>query len=174
MLPSRWNTPPATRAGRLAVFAPALLWYALICFFSSQTGDESSQLSNLVVENSIDWMGDWGAIFRVDWDALQLLSFLVRKCAHMGVFFILTGLLLFALWRLGASPRARAGLSLGLCALLAGLDEFHQTFVPGRDGKLPDVLIDLGGGVCFLLLWLLARHLRRRREEAGASPSHLP
>lgn len=165
MLPSRWNTPPATRAGRLAVFAPALLWYALICFFSSQTGDESSQLSNLVVENSIDWMGDWGAIFRVDWDALQLLSFLVRKCAHMGVFFILTGLLLFALWRLGASPRARAWLSLGLCALLAGLDEFHQTFVPGRDGKLPDVLIDLGGGVCFLLLWLLARHLRRRREQ---------
>lgn len=165
MLPSRWNTPPATRAGRLAVFAPALLWYALICFFSSQTGDESSQLSNLVVENSIDWMGDWGAIFRVDWDALQLLSFLVRKCAHMGVFFVLTGLLLFALWRLGASPRARAGLSLGLCALLAGLDEFHQTFVPGRDGKLPDVLIDLGGGVCFLLLWLLARHLRRRREQ---------
>lgn len=174
MLPSRWNTPPATRAGRLAVFTPALLWYALICFFSSQTGDESSQLSNLVVENSIDWMGDWGAIFRVDWDALQLLSFLVRKCAHMGVFFVLTGLLLFALWRLGASPRARAGLSLGLCALLAGLDELHQTFVPGRDGKLPDVLIDLGGGMCFLLLWLLARHLRRRREEAGASPSDLP
>lgn len=174
MLPSRWNTPPATRAGRLAVFAPALLWYALICFFSSQTGDESSQLSNLVVENSIDWMGDWGTIFRVDWDALQLLSFLVRKCAHMGVFFVLTGLLLFALWRLGASPRARAGLSLGLCALLAGLDELHQTFVPGRDGKLPDVLIDLGGGVCFLLLWLLARHLHRRREEAGASPSDLP
>lgn len=174
MLPSRWNTPPATRAGRLAVFAPALLWYALICLFSSQTGDESSQLSNLVVENSIDWMGDWGAIFRVDWDALQLLSFLVRKCAHMGVFFVLTGLLLFALWRLGASPRARAGLSLGLCALLAGLDELHQTFVPGRDGKLPDVLIDLGGGMCFLLLWLLARHLRRRREEAGVSPSDLP
>ena len=167
MLPSRWNTPPATRAGRLAVFAPALLWYALICFFSSQTGSESSELSNLVVENSIDWMGDWGAIFRVDWDALQLLSFLVRKAAHMGVFFVLTGLLLFALWRLGTSPRTQAGLSLGLCALLAGLDEFHQTFVPGRDGKLPDVLIDLGGGVCFPLLWLLLRHLRGRKARAG-------
>lgn len=168
MLPSRRNTPPASRAGRLAVFAPALLWYALICFFSSQTGSESSELSNLVVENSIDWMGDWGAIFRVDWDALQLLSFLVRKAAHMGVFFVLTGLLLFALWRLGTSPRAQAGLSLALCALLAGLDEFHQTFVPGRDGKLPDVLIDLAGGVCFLLLWLLLRHLRWRKARAGA------
>ena len=49
----------------------------------------------LVVEESIGWMGDWGAIFRVDWDALQFLSFLIRKAAHMGVFFILTGLLLF-------------------------------------------------------------------------------
>ena len=97
----------------------------------------------------------------------DLLSFLVRKAAHMGVFFVLTGLLLFALWRLGTSPRTQAGLSLGLCALLAGLDEFHQTFVPGRDGKLPDVLIDLGGGVCFLLLWLLLRHLRGRKARAG-------
>lgn len=168
MLPSRWNTPPATRWGKVAVFLPALLWYALICFFSSQTGTESSQLSNLVVDSSIDWMGDWGAIFRVDWDALQLLSFLVRKCAHMGVFFILTGLLLFGLWRLGLSPRAQAGGALALCALLAGLDEFHQTFVPGRDGKLPDVLIDLSGGVCFLLLWLLVRQLRRKKARAKA------
>ncbi len=167
MLPSRWNTPPATRWGKVAVFLPALLWYALICFFSSQTGSESSQLSNLVVEESIGWMGDWGAIFRVDWDALQFLSFLIRKAAHMGVFFILTGLLLFALWRLGASPRTQAWLSLGLCAALAGLDEFHQTFVPGRDGKLPDVLIDLGGGLCFLLLWLVIRTLYRRKSRGS-------
>lgn len=166
MLPSRWNTPPATRAGKLAVFLPALLWYALICFFSSQTGSESSHLSGLVVKGSINWMGDWGAVFRVDWQALQLLSFLVRKAAHMGVFFVLTGLLLFALWRLGASPRTQAWLALGLCALLAGADELHQTFVPGRDGKLPDVLIDLGGGVCFLLLWLLLRLLRRSKARA--------
>lgn len=167
MLPSRWNTPPATRAGRLCAFLPALLWYALICFLSSQTGAESSQLSGLVVEGSIDWMGDWGAIFRVDWDALQFLSFLIRKAAHMGAFFVLTGLLLFALWRLGTSPRTQAGLSLALCVLLAGLDELHQVFVPGRDGKLTDVLIDLGGGVCFILLWQLFRLLGRRKRRAG-------
>lgn len=167
MLPSRWNTPPATPAGKLAVFLPALLWYALICFFSSQTGSESGQLSALVVRGSIHWMGDWGAIFQVDWQALQLLSFLVRKAAHMSIFFVLTGLLIFALWRLGASPRTQARLALVLCALLAGVDELHQTFVPGRDGKLPDVLIDLGGGVCFLLLWKLIRLLRRSKAPVG-------
>ena len=53
--------------------------------------------------------------------------------------------------------------ALGLCTVLAALDEFHQRFVPGRDGKLADVLIDLGGAVCFLLLSLALSAIRRAK-----------
>ena len=52
-----------------------------------------------------------------------------------------------------------------LCAVLAALDEFHQLFVPGRDGKLSDVLIDTCGAVCFLLFSLALSALQRAKEE---------
>ena len=149
MLPSRWNTPPATRWGKVAVFLPALLWYALICFFSSQTGSESSQLSNLVVEESIGWMGDWGAIFRVDWDALQFLSFLIRKAAHMGVFFILTGLLLFALWRLGASPGPRPGSPWGCAPLWRGWTSSTRPSSPAGTASCPTCSSTWAAGCAF-------------------------
>ena len=82
----------ARKAG-VRAFLPAAAWYAVIFAFSAQTGEESGQLSGRIVHGSIGLMGELGALFRTDWDALQLLSFLVRKAAHMGVFFVLTGLL---------------------------------------------------------------------------------
>ena len=39
------------------------------------------------------------------------------------------------------------GWSLFLASFAAVLDEYHQTFVPGRGGVVSDVLIDIGG-VC--------------------------
>ena len=34
----------------------------------------------------------------------------------------------------------------------AASDEFHQTFVPGRDGNIVDVLIDSSGALVGILL----------------------
>lgn len=138
---------------------PVLVWYGVIFLFSAQTGDASSQLSSGVIETA----------FRVDlatadWDLVLMLSFLVRKGAHMFVYFVLTGLLLFALGkRKGAVP-----LAVGLCALLAGLDEFHQYFVPGRSCKLTDVFIDLAGGLVFLLFLRLWRAVWAHRKAKAA------
>ncbi|MCP4425990.1 MAG: VanZ family protein, partial [Chloroflexi bacterium] len=39
-----------------------------------------------------------------------------------------------------------------ITVLYAVSDEFHQTFVPGRGGRLPDVLIDALGGLTALLV----------------------
>ena len=140
-------------------FLPPAAWYGVIWFFSSQTGTESQEVSDGV-------LGLFGYDIQNSLMALSaLLSFLVRKAAHMGVFFVLTGLLVFALWRLVKNPALRGGAALCLCALLAGLDEFHQTFVPGRSGTPRDVLVDVLGGACFLLFWFLADKLRRGREK---------
>lgn len=161
---SKLKTPARTRRDKVLSFLPAAVWYAVIFAFSAQTGDESGRLSGAVVKGSIGILGELGELFQTDWDAFLLLTFLVRKAAHMGIFFILTALLLYGLWRMGLPPGARMAFSAGLCALLAGLDEFHQTFVPGRDGKLSDALIDLSGGLCFLLFWHLTSALWKRRK----------
>ena len=154
----------ARKAG-VRAFLPAAAWYAVIFAFSAQTGEESGQLSGRIVHGSIGLMGELGALFRTDWDALQLLSFLVRKAAHMGVFFVLTGLLFLGFRRLWTNRKTSMAAAMGLCAVLAALDEFHQLFVPGRDGKLSDVLIDTCGAVCFLLFSLAVSAIRRVRKE---------
>ena len=142
----------------LARWLPAAGWYAVIWCFSAQTGDESQIMTGGVLE-AFGYDTQNSPV-----DITYLLAVLVRKGAHMGVFFALTGLLLFALWRSVKRPALRAAAALTLCGLLACLDEFHQTFVPGRSGKPQDVLIDLLGGVCFLFLWMLIRTVRSRRR----------
>lgn len=164
---SKLKAPAQTGREKVLSFLPAAAWYAVICAFSAQTGEESGRLSGAVVKGSIGILGELGELFQTDWDAFLLLTFLVRKCAHMGIYFILTALLLYGLWRAGARHRARTAWAAGLCAALAALDEFHQTFVPGRDGKLSDALIDLSGGICFLLLWRLAGSLWKRKKASS-------
>ncbi|MBN2716236.1 MAG: VanZ family protein [Deltaproteobacteria bacterium] len=48
-------------------------------------------------------------------------------------------------------------LTIFIVGILAGLDEFHQSFVPGRDASLADVVADLIGGtfgtVVFAAFW---------------------
>ena len=46
-------------------------------------------------------------------------------------------------------------------------DEIHQSFVPYRDGNLPDVIADVLGAVCGVYLynlWTTARNDRRQRS----------
>ena len=79
-----------------------------------------------------------------------LQDFILRKLAHLTEYAILTALLFWALRRHVA--RTHAFLIAAAAALLyAFSDEWHQTFVPGREGSLRDIAIDmLGIGMC---LW---------------------
>ncbi|TYR78857.1 VanZ family protein [Priestia megaterium] len=75
-------------------------------------------------------------------------EFILRKLAHLSFFGILS--LLFY-WNLKEQPRRflKAWLLLTIFALL---DELHQAFIVGRDGRVVDVIIDSFGGALFLIL----------------------
>jgi VanZ family protein len=103
--------------GRLAaLLLPPLLAMGVIFFLSAQPSDE---------------------IERAWWDVA------LRKLAHFTEYAVLTGLWWRTLRGLGARfPLAAAiAISLGY----AVTDEFHQTFVDGRNGTPVDVLIDAAG-----------------------------
>ena len=75
----------------------------------------------------------------------QLLTFLVRKGAHIFAYFVLGILTFNALWRVGLSKfkfNSPAILSIIVCALYAASDEFHQLFIIGRSGEFRDIMID--------------------------------
>jgi len=149
---------------------PAAAWYGVIWRFSAQTAAVSGALSDRLLYRILD---GWSEVFRSSSEEgrtaiVTFLSFYERKAAHMFLYFVLAGLLMLALPKWDAGRRAAAALSL--CAALAALDEFHQTFIPGRSGQVRDVLVDAAGAACFLLLWAVAQALLdgRRRRLSGA------
>jgi VanZ like family len=95
--------------------------------------------------------------FEIFWG---IVWFVVVKGWHATEFAILTvGLVvLFNTWHHTSGRRAIV-LAGTLSVLFAASDEWHQTFVPNRDGTVSDMLIDCLG-ITIVTLYLVAR----RRE----------
>lgn len=92
---------------------------------------------------------------------------IVVKGWHFTEFAILFLFCQAALRRLTKLPVSRAvGTAYCLTALFAASDEWHQTFVPNRDGNLRDVVIDIAGATVALLV--LRVRERRRTGNLGA------
>ncbi len=71
---------------------------------------------------------------------------LVKKGGHMASYALLAVLWLRALeLRFPTGPAAQ--LALVITVLYAISDEYHQTFVPGRNGTAVDVLVDAAGAL---------------------------
>lgn len=77
-------------------------------------------------------------------------DFLLKKTAHVVEYFIFSLLLYRALINSGIKSKKMA-IIVVISAFIYGLtDEFHQSFTPGREPKLRDVLIDTFGSILFI------------------------
>nr|WP_281355198.1 VanZ family protein [Anaerotalea alkaliphila] len=128
---------------------PVAAWCMVILWFSGETGEDSAQRSGWLLEWVLGrgaWLERWG-IHR------DLLHLGLRKGAHMFNYAVLGGLTANAFGRttLLAGGKVLAA-ALGFCILFAGMDEWRQTFVPGRAGAFTDVLVDTAGTVLGILL----------------------
>jgi VanZ family protein len=54
-----------------------------------------------------------------------------------------------------------------LIIILAGFDEYHQTFVDGRTGAVKDVIIDTAGGIVGILFYGTYYYVYRRGYKRG-------
>ncbi len=126
-----------------------VIWMILIFSFSAQPASESTQMSHRVGY-------EVGRLFVPGfsgWDAERQLHFAekvdypVRKTAHATECAILAVLLFFTLGTYGIQERKQIALAILLTAVYAATDEFHQLFVPGRSGRITDVMIDTAGAV---------------------------
>ena len=110
-------------------------------------------------------------------DELDLVVLLIRKCAHLTEYAVLAWLF----WRAVRQPVKRdarpwswsqAGGAILFVALYAASDEWHQTFVPGRDGCVRDVCIDTSGAVLGMLaLWAYGCCRAGRRGVIARAPA---
>lgn len=93
-----------------------------------------------------------------------MMTFIVRKTAHFleyAVLGVISGGLLHRGWGRGI---LRGRLSLLVAAMVPVIDETIQLFVPGREGQLRDVCIDLAGIAFGLLVSRAVSHLRGRHR----------
>lgn len=81
-------------------------------------------------------------------------DFVIKKAAHLFVYAVLASLLYRSLKHTTKLDRLTlVVLTLSIVVLYAISDEFHQSFIPGREPRLLDILIDFlgaSGG-----LWLI-------------------
>jgi VanZ family protein len=133
---------------KILPWALLAIWMGVIFAFSAQSGDVSdAQTQQIQSALALDAAQD---------------AALLRKAAHVLLFFVLGGL---ALWACGGFVRGaqarRALAALGVCAVWAALDELHQAFVPQRTALLSDVLLDtLSAGAAILAASWARRRIR--------------
>ena len=139
--------PLARSTRRLTRWLPAIAWMTVIFLLSSQSG------------------------LRVSEDAA--VDRPIRIVAHLATYALLAGFLLWALSGRHA-PSGRAVLSALLLTLLYALsDELHQALVPGRTGRLDDVVVDMVGGVVGVVVAAILQS-RSDRIASGDELEHRP
>jgi VanZ family protein len=90
----------------------------------------------------------------------------VSIAGHLTVYAVLAVLLWWALGVGHVTRSRRAILAVGLATLYGFFDEWHQSFVPGRTPDGWDIVTDLTGATCAILLvtWLERRGVFRERS----------
>lgn len=96
------------------------------------------------------------------WDSL------LKKTMHALAYGVLTGLTMRALRGYWSDEGLIRLFSVGLAVAYALSDEYHQTFVPGRNGNLIDVAVDaVGIAGAIVLDWRWCEEQRRGAEQAS-------
>ena len=116
-------------------------------------------------------------LFGLDWPRFHYWHFYIRKAGHVVGYAILS-LLLFRAWRatLPAMSDVKwtlrwANIAILGTALVASLDEWHQSFIPSRTGAVRDVVLDTCAGIAaqvIIFLWWTWR----RKSGANRSSIH--
>lgn len=157
-------------------FIPALLMMYAIFTFSSQTGDQSGNLSYEVsyqIVSTADHIMERGLTEADKEYYASSIEYYVRKLAHMTEYFILAVCVSLPFYVYGLRGFPLLLVAGFICVGFACGDEYHQSFVDGRGPSVRDVCIDSVGVftgiivvriICYTLLAparMWARHQRR-------------
>jgi VanZ family protein len=117
-------------------------------------------------------------LFGMDWDRFEIWHFYLRKTGHV-IGYATLSILLFRAWRatLPAMSEVRwasrwATIAILGTALVASLDEWHQSFLPSRTGRWQDVVLDTCAGIAaqiVIYFWWKTRRSNHQYRESVRS-----
>jgi VanZ family protein len=127
---------------------PLLFWLGVM-FFGSTSAMSTEHTSRHIVPVLL-WIKPG-----MSPEAVWIVLVIVRKCAHVIEYAVLS-LLLWRALRSVPTLQTKAMTIVGAvllgCALFAASDEFHQTFVKSRTPSVRDVFLDVAGAGLGLLI----------------------
>ena len=145
-----------------------IIWMGVIFCFSNQTGPKSSSSSQSVIYligHISKTLTGHNIVNTLSTEAFSFIEFIIRKCAHMFAYFILSILTMSLLFTYKKYPiRSKACLSLLISFLYACSDEIHQFFVGGRSASFKDVLIDSTGACIGILLTIIIYTILKKAQ----------
>lgn len=154
------------RRQRIVAAIPMLIMMILIFLFSAKTAVESDGTSLPIAETILKlYQGIFGNLGEEAYIAAHRVSnVLVRKAAHMTEFGVLAVCTSYYLFICGLRGRRGMMYSIFLSVAYAITDEIHQLFVPGRSGRVTDVLIDTIGCLLGALFFSFLQHVIKNRK----------
>ena len=153
----------------LKAWIAAILWLIVICIES--TSYLSSHNTSRILYPLLHYL------FGISYARFEPFHHVLRKAGHVFGYGLLS-FLLFRAWRetlpMSGNPKWTfrwAMLAVLGTALVASLDEWHQSFLPSRTGRWQDVLLDTCAGIAVQILLFLFWQRFRRPAAAAVSAS---
>lgn len=153
---------------RFAYWLPAICVALMISGFSTNVFD-GEHTSHIIIP-LLHWLFP-----SAGQNTLEFLHFGIRKAAHIAEFGIFSAAVFYGIRGERRSWRSEwAAIALLIAASYAGLDEWHQSFVPMRGARIGDVVIDSTGALfAQLSIWAYIQ-LHRRAEKSPGPEENSP
>lgn len=146
------------------LFLVAVSWIIGIYKLSGMNANNSDKASRntitIFIEDTIYATNKYG-ITNIDPNSpkidklSEMLNWPLRKCMHAFVYLVLATIILFGLnyYQNNKKYLLSVLITLVIIIIAASLDEYHQTFVSGRDGNIKDVIIDTVGAIVGIFIF---------------------
>jgi VanZ family protein len=124
----------------------AICSIATMFYFSSRNAEISSSQSQII----LDIIRNFG---------IEIDSYYIRKLAHFIIFMLIGFCISMFIGSCVESDIITVIISFILSSGYACIDEYIQTFIPGRNGNVNDVMIDICGVIGGIILYFIIIYL---------------
>lgn len=143
---------------RIILIILLFITFARIFSFSNQNGVQSSGVSRKVTKILTNNIKKVQAMSKEEKEIfMNNAEKIIRKLAHFSIYTVVGFLMMALMSTYNAKTIIRVSISFGIGVIYAISDEIHQYFIPGRSGRVFDVIIDSFGvltGICIIMIIL--------------------
>ena len=142
-----------------------ILIISVIFMFSNQDSTKSQGVSSSLIIKIAEKIKGHELDTTEKTEMISKYLYLVRKCAHFFLYFLL-GISILILYKNLNIQKRLLLYAILTCLLYAISDEIHQIFIPGRTAKVIDIFIDTCGAAvgitCVYFLFLRKKLINKK------------